>query len=83
MHHTYKAFWVTLGVSNISSFFLISRHSIYAPSLHNSYASATFPGLHDSLVDAPRTGDWTLVKEQLSNVIVAIEWAAKFLESAI
>ncbi|XP_074628297.1 putative N-acetylated-alpha-linked acidic dipeptidase isoform X1 [Acropora palmata] len=59
-------------------------HSIFAPSLHNSYASATFPGLHDSLQDAVGSnGTWSLVKEELSNTIVAIEWAAQFLNSIV
>lgn len=61
-------------------------HSIFAPSLHNSYASATFPGLHDVLIDAVNNGThstWTLVKEELSNTIVAIEWAAQFLSTEV
>lgn len=58
-------------------------HSIFAPSIHNSYASATFPGLHDALVDAVNNGTWSLVKEELSNTIVAIEWAAQFLSSIV
>ena len=65
-------------------YILVSRHSIFAPSLHNSYASATFPGLHDSLLDAiGSNGTWSLVKEELSNTIVAIEWAAQFLNSIV
>lgn len=58
-------------------------HSIFAPSLHNSYASATFPGLHDALLDAVNNGSWSLVREELSNTIVAIEWAAQFLKSTV
>lgn len=58
-------------------------HSIFAPSLHNSYASATFPGLHDALVDAVSNGTWALVKQELSNTIVAIEWGAQFLNSTV
>ncbi|XP_031556216.1 N-acetylated-alpha-linked acidic dipeptidase 2-like isoform X2 [Actinia tenebrosa] len=58
-------------------------HSIFAPSIFNSYASATFPGLSDALQLASRTGEWELVKTQLSHVIVAIEWAAQFMESTI
>lgn len=62
-------------------------HSIFAPSLYNSYASATFPGLHDALVEAvnngPHNGNWVVVKEELSDTIVAIEWAAQFLKSEV
>ena len=62
---------------------VVCRHSIFAPSLHNSYASATFPGLHDALLDAVNNGSWSLVREELSNTIVAIEWAAQFLKSTV
>ena len=60
-----------------------SRHSIFAPSLFNSYASATFPGLHDALVDAVNNETWALVEEELSNTVVAIEWAAQFLNATV
>lgn len=62
------------------------RHMIYAPSAHNSYASAVFPGLSDSLFEAKeggKSGVWTVVKRQLSIVTSTIHSAAQFLESTI
>ncbi|EDO42931.1 predicted protein [Nematostella vectensis] len=58
-------------------------HSVFAPSLYNSYASVTFPGLSDALTDASKSGDWDLVRRQISEVAIAIDWTAQFLAESV
>ena len=58
------------------------RHVLFAPSVHNSYAGTTFPGLVDSLFGLDNSTDsaaWRLVEKQFSIVTFVIEAAAASL----
>ncbi|XP_078616615.1 N-acetylated-alpha-linked acidic dipeptidase 2-like isoform X6 [Branchiostoma floridae x Branchiostoma japonicum] len=52
------------------------RHLVFAPSQHDSYSGATFPGV----VDAIEEGDWVAAHQQLSIITVTIESAAKNMD---
>ena len=61
-------------------------HVVFAPSIHNRYAGATFPGLVDSLFNIDKasgveeTERWDRVKQQLSVVTYFIHTAANQLK---
>ncbi|KAI8500151.1 hypothetical protein Bbelb_217170 [Branchiostoma belcheri] len=52
------------------------RHLVFAPSQHDSYTGATFPGVVDAIED----GDWVAAHQQLSIITVTIESAAKNMD---
>ncbi|XP_070565284.1 putative N-acetylated-alpha-linked acidic dipeptidase [Ptychodera flava] len=62
------------------------RHTIFAPSSKNMYASSPFPGLNDALFDidnvAPEEKDarWKEVKKEVARLTHAIESAAAYLD---
>lgn len=47
------------------------RHVLFAPSIHNAYAGAVFPGVVDTLYETDHSDikDWEAVKKQLSVVV--------------
>ena len=55
------------------------RHVLFAPKMHNSYGSSTFPGITDALFDIEKTNNWKLVKEQVSIAITCVREAGKIL----
>ena len=61
------------------------RHVVFAPSAHNAYAGASFPGIVDAMFDiekatAEESGPrWRLVHKQLAVVTFFIETAAASL----
>ncbi|XP_066296128.1 N-acetylated-alpha-linked acidic dipeptidase 2-like [Branchiostoma lanceolatum] len=55
------------------------RHLLFAPSKHDSYSGATFPGLVDAIED----GDWVAAHQQLSIITVTIESAAKNMDDGV
>ncbi|XP_039248449.1 putative N-acetylated-alpha-linked acidic dipeptidase [Styela clava] len=63
------------------------RHVIYAPSLHDTYASSAFPGLVDSLfdieADPEQTKRWREVERQYSILLYHIGSAASTLREVI
>jgi len=61
---------------------LTCRHVVFAPSIHNSYAGATFPSVVDSLVEVSSEDSeaaWRNVEKQLSVVTFLIDAAAASL----
>nr|XP_039260069.1 putative N-acetylated-alpha-linked acidic dipeptidase [Styela clava] len=63
------------------------RHVIYAPSLHDTYASSAFPGLVDSLFDIDSDSDpekrWREVRRQYSILLFHIGSAASTLRDVV
>lgn len=57
------------------------RHVVYAPSIHNSYHGVGFSGFLDAVCDAKVSGDFEVVKQQLSVITFHLLSAAKMLES--
>jgi len=60
------------------------RHVIFAPSLYNSYAGSTFPGLSDLMHDIdqhpqPDT-QWEEVRRHLATIIYCFQSAASVLK---
>ena len=55
------------------------RHVIFAPGLHNTYGSASFPGVTDVLFDVEKTGNWAEVEKQISIVVTSILSASDLL----
>ena len=55
------------------------KHVVFAPGLHNTYGSASFPGVTDILFDVEKTGNWAEVKKQISIVVTSILSAAELL----
>ena len=74
-------------ISTLSPFAF--RNVIFAPSAHNSYAGASFPGLVDTLFEIEKTtGEekdkrWKDVALQLSAVTFFIENAASSLQPPV
>ncbi|CAK8684045.1 unnamed protein product [Clavelina lepadiformis] len=56
------------------------RHVIFAPSSHDSYSGAGFPGIADAIFSAMRGGSWEDVKKQLSIVCLNILSVADLLK---
>ncbi|XP_048578659.1 glutamate carboxypeptidase 2-like [Nematostella vectensis] len=56
-----------------------TRHVIFAPEMHNQYGSSMFPAIGDTLFDIEKTGDWDLVKKQVSIITHSIRSAALVL----
>ena len=55
------------------------RHVIFAPDSHNTYGSASFPGITDVLFDVEKTGNWAEVEKQISVVATCVLSAADVL----
>lgn len=74
-----RAFIDSNGIGERTNF----KHVIYAPSLHNTYASSAFPGLSDSLfdimADPDQAGRWREVERQYSILMFHIGSAASTL----
>ena len=60
------------------------RHVVYAPSTHDAYAGATFPGLVDLMFQIDTAPDqdwrWSEVKRHLAALVFCIESAVSVLE---
>lgn len=54
---------------------------IYAPSMYDSYAGTSFPGIVDAIYEAKKSGDWNPVKKQISLVVYYIRSATKLLRT--
>ena len=59
------------------------KHVIFAPSLHNLYNSTTFPGIHDAMSDAIKSGKWGEVERQISLAATSILGAKEVLASYV
>lgn len=63
--------------------FFSNRHLIYAPSTHDTYAGATFPGLVDLMYGIEEAEDaderWNEVKKHFAALIFVIESATSVL----
>ena len=71
-----KAFIYPYGLPNQP----YTRHSVFAPTNTNSYASTTFPGISDLMVAVNKTAhDWQEIKRQISIVYKAISEATAVL----
>nr|CAB3246729.1 putative N-acetylated-alpha-linked acidic dipeptidase [Phallusia mammillata] len=55
------------------------RHTIFAPSSHDSYSGAAFPGIVDTIFVAKRGGSWDDVKKEISIVSLQILAAANLM----
>ena len=56
------------------------RHVIYAPDVSNLYDGLYFPRLQHATATAERTGNWELVKKEVSLLTYSINSATKVLE---
>ena len=56
-----------------------TRHVLFAPEMHNTYGSSSFPGITDALFDIEKTNNWKQVKQQVSIAITCVREAAKIL----
>ncbi|XP_074654826.1 putative N-acetylated-alpha-linked acidic dipeptidase isoform X2 [Tubulanus polymorphus] len=59
------------------------RNVLLAPSSHNWYTGSVFPGIEDAIAISTETGDWEIVKEQVSIMMLAIQSAASILLGGI
>ncbi|XP_046570395.1 putative N-acetylated-alpha-linked acidic dipeptidase [Haliotis rubra] len=61
------------------------RHILFAPSSHNQYAAASFPGLVDLLFDIKDsdTSQWEKVKQHFSVILFTIQSATSTLRDVI
>ena len=56
------------------------RHVIYGPNLSNLYGGIYFPRVHHALKMAGKTGDWEVVKKEISLLTYSINSAASVLK---
>lgn len=70
-----KAFIQTIEVNDPKQF----RHIIYGPNLSNLYGGIYFPRVNHAVKIARKTGDWELVKKELSLLTYSINSAASVL----
>ncbi|XP_067686592.1 N-acetylated-alpha-linked acidic dipeptidase 2-like [Haliotis asinina] len=61
------------------------RHILFAPSSHNQYAGASFPGLVDLLFDIEEsdTSQWEKVKQHFSVILFTIQSATSTLRDVV
>ena len=71
-----KAFIQTVEVNDPKQL----RHVIYGANLSNLYRGKTFPRVHHALKMAGETGDWELVKKEISLLTYSINSAANVIK---
>ena len=78
--HTHTHTRMRHGARERSVCFLYpSRHVVYAPSIHNAYASSAFPGISDTVFEQ----DWNQVRLQVSLAALRVKAAADVMTDAL